>query len=89
MILFIVTSQCASPFSSGDVTNLCYQYIKTSLSWSDAYNQCLNNPVEGILIQSLNIDQFNALKKANIDGKTPFWLGANNFASCKSKKICS
>jgi hypothetical protein len=76
-------SQCSDPFSDGDSGDLCYYYKKSFLSWTDAYNQCLTNTIGGLLIQISSVAQFNALKNANIDGKGSFWLGANNFASCK------
>ncbi len=79
----IVKSQCSSPFTSGDVTNFCYYYGGTSLSWLDGYNQCLSQPIDGILLEIFSIKQFNALKTINIDGQDSFWLGANDFASCK------
>ncbi len=71
---------CSTPFSNGDVMNFCYSYESTPLSWSDGYNQCLNEPINGILIEIFSIEQFNALK--NINGQDSFWLGANNFPSC-------
>jgi len=82
-IILTVTTQCSNPFSTGNDTNLCYYYNSNSLSWIDAYNQCLTKTVDGILIQIFSIEQFNSLKNANIDQTSPFWLGANNFASCK------
>jgi len=79
----VVKSDCSSPFSNGDVTNFCYYSESTSLSWLDSYNQCLSKSINGILIEIFSIEQFNALKSINIDGESSFWLGANNFASCK------
>jgi hypothetical protein len=82
LFFLTVKGQCASPFSNGDVTSYCYYYDETFLSWSDSYNRCLNEAVNGILIEIYSIEQFNALKNLNIDTKGSFWLGANNFASC-------
>lgn len=81
LFILLVKSQCSKPFSYGDITTFCYSSDQTSLSWSDSYNQCLNN--NGILIEIFSIQQFNALETINIQGKKLFWLGANNFASCK------
>ena len=49
----------------------------------DAYNQCLAKTVDGVLIQVFSSKQFEVLKTADISSKGYFWLGANNFASCK------
>jgi hypothetical protein len=57
------------------------------LSWTDAYNLCLTRTADGILIEIFSIEQFNALKDANIDDTSLFWLGANNFASCKFNRM--
>ncbi|CAF0827712.1 unnamed protein product [Rotaria sp. Silwood1] len=76
-----ITSQCPSPFTNDNVTNFCYYYKRTSLPWSDAYNQCLSKTIDGILIQIFSMKQFNDLKNANIGEKGSFWIGANNFAS--------
>jgi hypothetical protein len=34
-------------------------------------------------MQITSVEQFNTLKSANIDDTSSFWLGANNFATCK------
>ena len=78
-----VTSECPQAFPSGDVSSLCYVYKRNTLSWTDAYNQCLAKTVDGVLIQVFSTKQFDALKTADISSKGYFWLGANNFASCK------
>ncbi len=83
IVFCIVESQCPSPFTHDDATNFCYYYEQISLSWSEGYNQCLTESINGILIQISSREQFNALKKLHIDSTGPFWLGANNFASCK------
>ncbi|CAF4656247.1 unnamed protein product, partial [Rotaria socialis] len=76
-----VEIQCPDLYSTNNDTDLCYYNTKNSYSWSDAYNQCLSGTADGILIQIFSTDQFNLLKKINIDGAGLFWLGANNFAS--------
>lgn len=79
----IVAIGCSSSFDTGNDTNFCYYYKKNSLSWLDAYHQCLTRTVDGILIQIFSSEQFQALKKVNVGETSLFWLGANNFATCK------
>ena len=38
---------------------------KNFLSWSDAYDQCLNKVIDGILMKISSVEQFNALKSAD------------------------
>lgn len=83
MIFKIVLPSCTSLSSTENDTNLCYYFKNNSLSWTDAYNQCLTRTIDGILIEIFSIEQFNLLKDASIDGTSLFWIGANNFASCK------
>ncbi|CAF3328696.1 unnamed protein product [Rotaria socialis] len=88
-ILFLLTveyvqqiaSQCPAPFINDSITDFCYYYTSNNLSWSDGYNQCLNNNTDALLIQIFTMQDFSNLKNANISGKDPFWIGANNFAS--------
>ena len=49
-------------------------------------NQCLTETPSGLLIQISSYQQFNVLKTVNIDGEFAYWLGANNFVSCKLYK---
>lgn len=74
---------CSTSFMTGNDTNLCYYYRKRSLSWIEAYNHCLSRTADGILLQIFSIEQFQLVKNVNIDQTSLFWLGANNFASCK------
>ena len=80
---FLVAIQCSTSFDTGNDSNLCYYYKKRSLSWSDSYNQCLTRTFDGILIQIFSTEQFNFIKTANIDQTSSYWIGANNFGSCK------
>ncbi len=77
----IVNGQCMSPFSSGDAANFCYDYDGTSSSWLDGYNRCLDESMNGILMEIFTVEEFNALKNLNMDINGSFWLGAYNFAS--------
>lgn len=52
----------------------------------DAYNLCLSRTADGILIQIFSNEQFNLLKYTKIDDASIFWIGANNFGSCKFTK---
>jgi hypothetical protein len=70
-----------SPFSSGDAANFCYDYDGTSSSWLDGYNRCLDESMNGILMEIFTVEEFNALKNLNMDINGSFWLGAYNFAS--------
>jgi hypothetical protein len=79
----LVFIQCSNSFDTENDTNICYYYTKKSFSWLDAYNQCLTQTIDGILMQIFSLEQFNSLKNANIDQTSLIWLGANNFASCK------
>ncbi|UJR10482.1 hypothetical protein I4U23_014686 [Adineta vaga] len=81
-----VTSQCPQAFPNGGVSSICYYYKRNTLSWSDAYNQCLSKTIDGILIQIFSSKQFDALKAADISSKGYFWLGANNFASFRDSR---
>ncbi|CAF0722082.1 unnamed protein product [Rotaria sordida] len=76
-----VKIECSNSFFTNNTNDLCYYDDKKLFSWSDAYNQCLNRTINGILIQIFSSEQFNLLKNANIDETSLFWLGANNFAS--------
>ncbi|CAF1609233.1 unnamed protein product [Adineta ricciae] len=78
--------QCSGSFSANNNTNLCYYYKSNMLSWSDAYNQCLTKTVDGLLIQIFSEEQFLLLQQTNINDKSIFWIGANNFASFRDSK---
>lgn len=87
LCLYLVPMQCSTSFMTGNDTNLCYYYRKRTLSWIDAYNHCLTRTRDGILIQIFSHEQNELVKTANIDQASVFWLGANNFASCKLVKL--
>ncbi|CAF1245614.1 unnamed protein product [Rotaria magnacalcarata] len=76
-----ITSQCPAPFINDNITDFCYYYTRNYSSWSDGYNQCLNENTDGLLIQIFTMQDFSNLEKINIGGNDPFWIGANNFAS--------
>jgi hypothetical protein len=80
----LAVGPCPTSFSTGNRTDLCYYYRKNLLPWLDAYSQCLSRTVDGgVLIQIVSVEQFDALQNVKIDQTPVFWLGANNFASCK------
>ena len=86
-LLCEVTSQCPSPFISDSGTNFCYYTDRSALSWSDGYNQCLNEPFYGSYMEIHSKEQWEDLQK--LPANDFVWLGANNFASCMYKKISS
>ena len=82
--VILAVDPCPTSFSTGNRTDLCYYYRKNLLPWLDAYSQCLSRTVDGgALIQIASMEQFDALQNVKIEQTSLFWLGANNFASCK------
>ena len=80
----LAVDPCPISFSTGNRTDLCYYYRKNPLPWLDAYSQCMSRTLDGgVLLQIVSVEQFNALQSVKIDQSSLFWLGANNFVSCK------
>ena len=84
LTVILAAGPCPTSFSTDNRTDLCYYYRKNPLPWLDAYSQCLSRTVDGgLLLQTVSVEQFDALQSVKIDQSSLFWLGANNFASCK------
>ena len=83
-MLCSVRGDCSNSLSTENQTSLCLMNGGKPLAWSDAYSQCLTKATPEVLIEITSMKQWKALKTAAHDQKSLIWLGANNFASCKS-----